>query len=243
MPNIYIRLPISRCQFFRNRDEKHILAKHEPIIFNQYMPEYFVMRRSLTNASAMNQVVNTACFSHQQWKNMLSGRHPLGGKVKEKRNPSEYLTYSEVEFLVGHKDYNKSDNEDYLCIKLPNEVNVVDTVRLVTPTWNLDTNGIRNLVYMLNNDFKRSVIEWVLSTFDFCTSNGRVIVRCQSAMLERYLMRYGIEPTEYEKDSLRRVINRWCSSEHNNFRSYSCLDMNYEDSMEMKYPTDNIEWI
>ena len=53
MPNIYLRLPISRCQFFRHRDPKHTLAKDEPLVFSPYTPEYFVMRNSLTNAGAL----------------------------------------------------------------------------------------------------------------------------------------------------------------------------------------------
>ena len=53
MPNIYLRLPTSRCQFFRNRDPKHVLAKDEPLVFSVYSSEYFVMRSSLTNAGAL----------------------------------------------------------------------------------------------------------------------------------------------------------------------------------------------
>ena len=119
MPNIYLRLPTSRCQFFRNRDPKRVLAKDEPLVFSVYSPEYFVMRSSLTNAGALSQEVNTQCFSQQQWRNMLNGRHPLGGNMLVTRDNSEYLTYDEVLHLNGNKEYSKSDNEDYLCIKLP----------------------------------------------------------------------------------------------------------------------------
>ena len=112
MPNIYLRLPTSRCQFFRHRDPKHTLAKDEPLVFSPYSTEYFVIRSSLTNAGALSQEVNTQCFSHQQWRNMLNGSHPLGGNVLVKRDTSEYLTYDEVLHLNGSKEYSKSDNED-----------------------------------------------------------------------------------------------------------------------------------
>ena len=65
MPNIYLRLPTSRCQFFRHRDPKHTFAKDDPLVFSPYSPEYFVIRSSLTNAGALSQEVNTQCFSHQ----------------------------------------------------------------------------------------------------------------------------------------------------------------------------------
>lgn len=241
MANIYLRLPTNRCQFFRNRDPKKPIAKHEPLVFNAYTPEYFVLRGSLYNA-AKQQCINTQCFSHQQWRNMQYGRHPLGGNVIMKREVEDYLTFAEVQTLNGYKDYNKSVNEDYLCIKLPSEILVVDTVRPVTPTWNLGVCGLRQLLIMLNNDFKRSVVEWALSTFDYCTSNGRIVARSQIDMLERFLMRYGIEQSLQEKDNLRRIIDRWLNAEHQNFSAYSCLDMQYEDGNENEYHIDSIEW-
>ena len=243
MPNIYLRLSTSRCQFFRHRDPKRVLAKDEPLVFSVYSPEYFVMRSSLTNAVALSQEVNTQCFSQQQWRNMLNGRHPLGGNMLVTRDTSEYLTYDEVLHLNGNKEYSKSDNEDYLCIKLPSEIEVIDTVRAVTPTWNLDRSGIYKLLELLNNDFKRSVVEWALATFDFCTANGKIIARSKAAMLERYLMRYGINPSTEEKDNLRRVVERWLKSEHNFFKAYSCLDMQYEDMSESEHHIDEISWL
>ena len=243
MPNIYLRLPTSRCQFFRHRDPKHTLAKDEPLIFNMYMPEHFIMRNHISNASAVTQRVNMQCFSHQQWRNMMQGRSPLGGNVVFKRNPHEYLSFDEVQQLNGKQEYSKSDNEDYLCVKLPSEVEVVDVVRQVTPSWNLSSRGIRQLLVVLNNDFKRSVVEWFLATFDFCTANGKIIARSKAAMLERYLMRYGIDTSPEEKDNIRRVVERWIKSEHNFFKAYSCLDMQYEDIMETEHHIDKICWL
>ena len=240
MPNIYLRLPTSRCQFFRHRDPKRVLAKDEPLTFNMYMPEHFVMRNHLSNTPIVTQRVNMQCFSQQQWRNMMQGRSPLGGSVILTRNSHEYLTFDEVQQLNGKQEYSKSDNEDYLCVKLPSEVEVMDVVKQVTPAWNLNLCGIRQLLVMLNNDFKRSVVEWVLSTFDFCTSNNRIIGRRQTAMLERFLMRYGIDLDDNGKDSLRRSINRWLTSEHNNFKAYSFADMQYIDDKERTFSVEGI---
>ena len=240
MPNIYLRLPTSRCQFFRNRDPKHTLAKDEPLVFSPYMPHHFVLRKHITNIPAVTQKVNSQCFSHQQWRNMMQGKHPNGGEVVTKRDPHEYLSFGEVQRFSGRQDYAKSDNEDYLCIKLPSEVEVIDVVRQVTPVWNLSTRGIRQLLLMLNDDFKRSVVEWALATFDYCTSDKRIIFRRQTAMLERVLMRYGIDQNESEKDALRRIISRWLTSNHSNFKAYSCADMQYIDDSEKRYCVDDI---
>lgn len=240
MPNIYLRLPTSRCQFFRNRDPKHTLAKDEPLVFSPYMPHHFVLRKHITNIPAVTQKVNSQCFSHQQWRNMMQGKHPNGGEVVTKRDPHEYLSFGEVQRFSGRQDDAKSDNEDYLCIKLPSEVEVIDVVRQVTPVWNLSMRGIRQLLIMLNDDFKRSVVEWALATFDYCTSDKRIIFRRQTAMLERFLMRYGIDQNESEKDALRRIISRWLTSNHSNFKAYSCADMQYIDDSEKRYCVDDI---
>ena len=240
MPNIYLRLPTSRCQFFRNRDPKHTLAKDEPLVFSPYMPHHFVLRKHITNIPAVTQKVNSQCFSHQQWRNMMQGKHPNGGEVVTKRDPHEYLSFGEVQRFSGRQDYAKSDNEDYLCIKLPSEVEVIDVVRQVTPVWNLSTRGIRQLLLMLNDDFKRSVVEWALATFDYCTSDKRIIFRRQTAMLERFFFLYGIDQNESEKDALRRIISRWLTSNHSNFKAYSCADMQYIDDSEKRYCVDDI---
>jgi hypothetical protein len=204
------------------------------------MPHHFVLRKHITNIPAVTQKVNSQCFSHQQWRNMMQGKHPNGGEVVTKRDPHEYLSFGEVQRFSGSQDYAKSDNEDYLGIKLPSEVEVIDVVRQVTPVWNLSTRGIRQLLLMLNDDFKRSVVEWALATFDYCTSDKRIIFRRQTAMLERFLMRYGIDQNESEKDALRRIISRWLTSNHSNFKAYSCADMQYIDDSEKRYCVDDI---
>lgn len=242
MPNIYLRLPMSRCLYFRHRDPDHVMQNNEPLQFNMYMPEYFVMKNGLSNAGAVRQELDARCFSEQQWRNMLCGCSPLGGKPIVKRNSAQYLTFAEVQTLCGNSGYSKSVKEDYLCIRLPREVVVVDTVRIVTPSWNLCRSATRQLFVMLNNDFKRAVVEWALSTFDFCTSKGRLICRSQAAMLERFLMRYGIEPSREEKDNLRRIIERWFNQEHCNFRAYSVMDMQYEDEKEKIRHIDEFIW-
>lgn len=243
MSNIYLRLPTSRCQYFRHRDPKRTLAPNEPIVFGAYKHEMSILRNSLTNAPAITQEVNERCYSQQQWTNMLYGKAPLGGKPLVNRDKREYLTFAEVQYLNGHTDDSaRAANEDYLCIRLPREVEVFDTVRSVTPSWNLDRRGIYELILALNNEFKRSVVDWALSAFDFCTERGRIVCRSQTAMLERYLMRYGIEPTATEKDNLRRIIDRWLRSEHSYLSSYSCMDMQYIDNNERIIHVDKVIW-
>ena len=62
-------------------------------------------------------------------------------------------------------------------------------------------------------------------------------------MLERYLMRYVIDASPEEKDNMRRVVERWIKSEHNFFKAYSCMDMQYEDMSEAEHHIDKICWL
>lgn len=242
MPNIYLRLPTSRCQFFRNRDPKHVLAKDEPLVFSVYTHEHFILRHYLTNTTELSRSLDPQCFSHQQWRNMMAGRHPNGGASILIRDNQNYLSFDEVQRIFGFRDYNKSEDMDYLCIRLPYEVEVVDVVKQVTSTWNLTKEGVWQLKAALNNEFKRSLIEWAMSTFDYCTSNNRIICRKHVAMLERFLMRYGIDPTEQEKSNMRRVIDRWFATENKNFKAYSCADMQFIDESERTVSFERIEW-
>lgn len=242
MPNIYLRLPTSRCQFFRNRDPKHVLAKDEPLVFSVYTHEHFILRHYLTNTTEQSRSLDHQCFSHQQWRNMMAGRHPNGGASILIRDNQNYLSFDEVQRIFGFRDYNKSEDMDYLCIRLPYEVEVVDVVKQVTSTWNLTKEGVWQLKAALNNEFKRSLIEWAMSTFDYCTSNNRIICRKHVAMLERFLMRYGIDSTEQEKSNMRRVIDRWFATENKNFKAYSCADMQFIDESERTVSFERIEW-
>lgn len=243
MPNIYLRMPSSRCEYFRHRDPTHILRPDEPLVFSTYSEEYYIIRSNLSNANAVTQNVNLRCFSHQQWTNMLHGRSPLGGRAYVNRDKSEYLTFAQVQWLNGRTDdTSRTPSEDYLCIKLPSEVLSVDTVRTVTPSWCLTDFGVRQLLVALNNDFKRHIVEWMIATFDLCTEDGRIVIRQQIAALERFMMRYGIEPSQKEKDNLRRVIDRWLRTEHKNLAAYSCVDMQYVDPNERIINVAKVIW-
>lgn len=242
MTNIYIRLPISRCQYYRNRDSKHILQPSDPIKFSEYTEEHYVIRSSIYN-KVLNTEADSRFFTQQEWRNMMCGKDPTGKFLRLKRDKTEWLKYEEIVKLMGSKPNEKTSLFDYLCIRLPHEVFCVDDVRPTSPTWCIDRFGYNKLVTLINNDFKRSVIEWALATFDYCTSNGRIVLRAPTSMLERYLIRYGIDSTASEKDSLRRVIDRWFNEQHCNFSSYSTFDMTYRDSREQEAPIEGVEWL
>lgn len=243
MPNIYIRLPISRCQFFRNRDTKHPLLPWQPLKFSDYSEEMQVIRSSIYNKVLnLNSSTDGRFFSSQEWKNLMRGKDTLGKEQRLKRNASDWLQYDEIVQLMGFKSSAKSSLFDYLCIKLPTEVFCIDDVRPVTPTWCIDAHGYNRLYELLNNDFKRTVVDWALATFDFATSNGQLVLRAQQSMLERFLIHYNINATEDEKDNLRRVIDRWLRAEHSNFTSYSSFSMQYDDTIERRLTVKGVEW-
>lgn len=242
MANIYIRLPISRCQFYRNRDAKKELMANEPVRFSDYSEEQYVIRSSIYN-KVLSDKIDSRFFSQQEWKNMMRGYDPTGKDFRMKRDPQQWLRYDEVMRLTGEKPNDKTQLFDYLAIRLPTEVFCIDTVRPVAPTWSIDKFGYNRLSVIMGNEFKRTVVDWALATFDYCTEQGRIILRAQQNMLERFLMRYHIDVSDTEKDSMRRVIDRWLKEEHCNYSSYTSFDMRYHDVKERQINIDGIEWV
>lgn len=242
MANIYIRLPISRCQFYRNRDAKKELMVNEPVRFSDYSEEQYVIRSSIYN-KVLSDKIDSRFFSQQEWKNMMRGYDPTGKDFRMKRDPQQWLRYDEVMRLTGEKPNDKTQLFDYLAIRLPTEVFCIDTVRPVAPTWSIDKFGYNRLSVIMGNEFKRTVVDWALATFDYCTEQGRIILRAQQNMLERFLMRYHIDVSGTEKDSMRRVIDRWLKEEHCNYSSYTSFDMRYHDVKERQINIDGIEWV
>ena len=89
---------------------------------------------------------------------------------------------------------------------------------------------LRNL---LEDDFKRALLQWVVDTKDFCLNPTRIIDRTHSATLERFLMRFDIPVTQdgKEKDTIRRLLQRWLESAGSASGAYKAYDedITYED--------------
>lgn len=210
MANIYLQVQSYVAAYYRNRDENNILGVNDPVEFCSFSHEQFVLQSSLRPVNAPLQA-QSRCYSANVWNTMLTGKSPITGGVLVKREKHEWLTYREVCTLMGTRFLPQKDNCDYLCITIPNAVMIGNTQHRTTSLFTLDPSAASQLRHILHDEFVRVLITWYLSDMDFCAEKG--ISRSRIEMLERFMLHYDIPvgPSKIERDSLRRLLNRWLS--------------------------------
>lgn len=232
MANIYLRLPVMVCCYHRNYDPDHKLTPFMPLKFSTYTDHAVVLRGGLSVFTGKDQKAGV-CYSQAQWNNMLRGRRPDGSQLVMVRDPSSWLTYTEICNLEGRKLSHKTDSYDYLCIQMPKTVLVGDREMRTNASFSLAPNMASLLRNLLEDDFKRALLQWVVDTKDFCLNPTRIIDRTHAATLERFLMRFDIPVTQdgKEKDTIRRLLQRWLESAGSASGAYKAYDedITYED--------------
>lgn len=239
--NIYLRLPYSRCQYLRNLDADKSLLPAEPMKFSPRSEVFYILRNHAYRKPD-REPVSQACFTQREWQNMMRGHTPDGSRKVLDRDASQWLSYKEILTINGGATNEKTDKYDYVCLKLPSEIYLDGRRYATTDTWTLSFHGCNALVQEVNNIFCLGVIDWFRSTAEYCFSNGRVIIRSQQSVMERFLMRYNIDVSDAEKQSLRRVIDRWLYKEHAIFKAYSCREMTYIDRNEQYLDNVTVDW-
>lgn len=239
--NIYLRLPYSRCQYLRNLDAGRSLAPDEPLKFSPYSEVHQILRNHIYRKSPL-AASNQACYTQREWQNMTNGLTPDGKKKVLVRDATQWLSYFDILTIEGCATNDKTAQYDYVCLRLPNEIAVRGRRYPTTDTFTLSSEGCNALVKEFNKLFCLDVVDWFRSTAAYCFSNGKVVFRAQQAAIERFLMRYNIDVSDAEKQSLRRVIDRWLHSEHAGFKAYSCREMSYIDHNEQYIDNVSIVW-
>lgn len=208
MANIYLRVPTYVAQFYRGRDVNNRLSEFQPVQFSLFQQETAIMSISLMMVSEQS-IDHTACFSERMWKNLLSGRNPQGGKILLKRDPQEWPTMDEVNFLTGMTRNKKTDGFDYLCIATPKTIVIGGEFRQVNNSYTLPFRQANGLVKQLRREFVRILLNWVMKEQALCDLRGvqRDVVTCIDHFFYHYNMCLGTNGTD--RDSIRRMAMRW----------------------------------
>ncbi len=215
MANIYLRVPTYVAQWYRGRvAPEPPLTEFQPVIFSRFQEEYAMMDSWLTFVVEQD-MNNTVCFSERMWKNMLQGKKPQGGKVVLKRNPADWLSMDEINFLTGTKRNKKTDGFDYLCIQTPKSMVIGGCFKQVTGSFTLLFNEANALVRQLRREFLRIFLHWICEELLVCdkrgirfdASSGRDVVMCVEHFFYHYNMNLGTNATD--RDSMRRMAKRW----------------------------------
>ena len=210
MANIYLQVQSYVAAYYRNRDDSNVLGVNDPVKFCSFSQEQFVLQSSLVPLSAQLQA-HSRCYSAGVWNTMLTGKSPITGNLLVKRDRHDWLTYSEVCTMMSTRYLPQKDNCDYLCIAIPDTVMIGNTQHRTTALFALDHTASFQLQRLLHDEFVRALLTWYQSDLEFCAEKG--ISRSRIEMLERFMLHYDIPvgPSKIERDSLRRLLNRWLS--------------------------------
>lgn len=208
MNTMYLRMPKYVADFHRARDESHALLHAEPVVFCEFSRQYVILSTCLRILSPQMQT-QCHCYSQRAWRNICNGRPPRGGFQIFRRDPKEWPSQQEVCTLEGTRQMVYPESVDYICIGLPREVLVGQTVHRVNASYSLDATSASQLCTLLRNEFYMTLLDWLIQDRRYCNQQG--IHRTRIESFERFLARYNISVSSNnrERNSLRRMANRW----------------------------------
>lgn len=209
MACIYLKISKYIAAYYRNRDADNRLSVWEPIVLADILHENIILTEGLHAIQTEGQGTRL-CYSQRCFGNILRGRNPYTGKPVFKRDPSQWPDVNEFCAIEGRQMSKHEDVFDYLCIKIPKEIYTGKRVVLTTPSFSLDFKSAKLLEGLLRKEFYHVFADWCIQDREFCNKNG--IRRSRSVTIEMFLTQYEIPVTatdEHEKESLRRMANRW----------------------------------
>lgn len=208
MANIYLKVPTYVAQFYRNRDLENRLTEFQPVEFSAFQQENALISSSIMLV-AEQAMEHTICFSQRMWTNILNGKKPQGGKAMLKRDPQDWPTMDEINFLTDVTRNKKTDGFDYLCIAAPKTIVIGGKYKQVTGSFTLPFRQSNELVKTLRREFIRILLNWVRKELALCDLRGieRDVIMCIDHFFYHYNMCLGTNGTD--RDSMRRMAMRW----------------------------------
>ena len=207
MANIYIKVPTAVAQWYRGR-YKQPLTEFQPVMFSVYQDEMAIMAADIMLVPE-SQMDHTACFSERMWKNILNGRKPQGGKVLLKRDPTEWPTMEEINFLTKMSKNNKTDGYDYLCLQAPKAIHLGSGYKQVTSSFTMTSKGASELIRYMRKEFIRVMLHEVCE--EIALNDKRGLKRDAMSCIDRFFYRNNIclGTNTKDRDTMRRMATRW----------------------------------
>lgn len=207
MANIYIKVPTAVAQWYRGR-LKEPLTEFQPVMFSPYQTEAAIMEADIMLVPE-GQMDHTVCFSERMWKNILNGRKPQGGKALLKREPTEWPSMEEVNFLTNLSKNKKTDGYDYLCVAAPKAVRMGTSYKMVTTSFTLTAAGASELARYMKREFVRVMLHEICE--EIALNDKRGLRREVMSCIDRFFYRNNIclGTNTKDRDTMRRMATRW----------------------------------
>ena len=195
------------AQWYRGRYDKP-LTEFQPVEFSPYQTETAIIETDLMLVPEQ-QMDHTACFSERMWKNILQGKRPQGGKALLKRDPTEWPTIEEVNFLTNTSKNKKTDVYDYLCIQAPKIVSVGNCYKQVTSSFTLTSAGASKLARYMKREFVRVMLHEICE--EIALNDKRGLKRDVMSCIDRFFYRNNmcLGTNTKDRDTMRRMATRW----------------------------------
>lgn len=195
------------AQWYRGR-LKEPLTEFQPVVFSPYQTESAIMEADIMLVPE-GQMDHTVCFSERMWKNILNGRKPQGGKALLKREPTEWPSMEEVNFLTNLSKNKKTDGYDYLCVAAPKAVRMGTSYKMVTTSFTLTAAGASELARYMKREFVRVMLHEICE--EIALNDKRGLRREVMSCIDRFFYRNNIclGTNTKDRDTMRRMATRW----------------------------------
>lgn len=207
MANIYLRVPNYVAAFYRHRDERHPLTEWQAIEFQEFSYEMRMMKLNMIADS--NHCINSMlCFSGVQWKNILAGKLPIGGKSIVIRDKEKWPTPNEIVMLEGRSLKPNDEIFDYLCIAAPKEAMIGNSIVKIDNHYTLNAFASRQLANVLREEYYHFYFEWCQQEERLFRQKGIEIHMTE--MMERFYAQFDIPilPGSSMQNTLRQQAKR-----------------------------------
>lgn len=233
MANIYLRVPWYVAAWLRGREEDNQLTEWDAVEFADYTHEQMVLENNLRLLP--EQVQSHNCYSQRAWQNILHGKHPDGGNVILRRDPTEWPNGKEICTLIGMAYHGKQAGSEYVAIRMPREVYINKHVYRTNAGYCLSYDVGAMLSSMLTRKFCYEYLEWTEFDKEFARRQG--VKRKTIDTVERFFVQFNfpvaIQPTE--RESLRRMHTRWLA----NARKRPTFHYQFDDQSFLQHISDD----
>lgn len=217
MSLLYIRMPHYIASYLRNRDERHTIAKGEPIRIETGDPLMRIINFSLI--ANINNLVSISCFSESQWRAMQKGQMLTYRKdnfaLDISRSPRAPLTLAEIYRLCDRPHLIKYDEEgnplpdteyidEYVPFRLPSTVMRDGRETKVHSDFFLPDPS--EFIKELRMRFRMALTRFV--ALDREIAHSLELKRSKMEALDRFALKYDIRTGDREREQLKKLLNR-----------------------------------
>lgn len=207
MPVIYLRVPPYVAAFYRHKDEKKPLSEWDPVVFDNFSFEMQILRRGVCSDKTRRQTT-VLCYSQQSWKNICSGKLPIGGKVVFRREQKSWPSCRELVALEGRSMKPNEELFDYLCIQLPSEVMIGDQVMKTDSSCSMEGPSAQRLSNVLRDEFYHYFYEW--TDQEMREFRKKKLEMTKAEAMERFYAQYEIPMPKWSsmQNTMRVMLKR-----------------------------------